>query len=182
MKNERHHEVLRTSQKLFLHHGFQKVTLADIAKEVGVSRPTLYQHFPNKQEIFRALIAEWQTDSLAKIEERLDRVSPVAIQLKTAIDIWIIEPFEIIQSSPRVADFQDATFSFAEETIDAGYSKFESVVRSILESENLDISISVPDLAHLMVVSLRGFKTQVKSIRELRILINNLIALAIGSE
>ena len=180
MKNERHLEVLRISQELFLHHGFQKVTLADIAKEVGVSRPTLYQLFPNKQEIFNALIVDWQESSLARIEEKLNRDSPAAVQLKTAIDIWIIEPFEMIQASPRAADFQDATFSFAEETIDAGYTKFESVIRSILESESLEVPISTPALAHLIVVSLRGFKTQVKEVKELRKLIRNLIALALS--
>ncbi len=37
--------------------GYRKTTLEDIATEAGVSRATLYYHFPNKEEVFRALIS-----------------------------------------------------------------------------------------------------------------------------
>lgn len=36
--------------------GFEKTTMSDIAKQAGVSRPTLYKHFANKLDIFFAAI------------------------------------------------------------------------------------------------------------------------------
>ena len=39
----------------FAYHGFQKTTLKDIAAHAGVSRPTVYSFFKNKDQIFRSV-------------------------------------------------------------------------------------------------------------------------------
>ena len=39
----------------FAHHGFQKTSLKDIAALAGVSRPTVYSFFKNKDQIFRSV-------------------------------------------------------------------------------------------------------------------------------
>ena len=39
----------------FAHHGFQKASLKDIAALAGVSRPTVYSFFKNKDQIFRSV-------------------------------------------------------------------------------------------------------------------------------
>lgn len=38
------------------YHGFAKTTMSDIAKEAGVTRPTLYKHYKSKIEIFFSAI------------------------------------------------------------------------------------------------------------------------------
>ena len=67
MKDERQLQVMEASLKLFLHYGYQKVSLVDIARDLGVSRPTVYQAFPNKEEIFKALVEQRNEEALNRI-------------------------------------------------------------------------------------------------------------------
>jgi AcrR family transcriptional regulator len=41
------------AKELFLAHGYSKVTMGEVAAELGMSKKTLYQHFSSKKELFR---------------------------------------------------------------------------------------------------------------------------------
>lgn len=43
--------VLRTAARTYSRNGFHETTLADIADELNISKPTLYYYFKNKDEI-----------------------------------------------------------------------------------------------------------------------------------
>ena len=43
--------VLETAARTFNQRGFQKTTLADIAEELNIAKPTIYHYFDNKDEI-----------------------------------------------------------------------------------------------------------------------------------
>ncbi|MEJ0024700.1 MAG: TetR/AcrR family transcriptional regulator [Rhizomicrobium sp.] len=43
--------VLRTAARIFSRQGFHQTTLADVAKALNVSKPTLYHYFKSKDEI-----------------------------------------------------------------------------------------------------------------------------------
>lgn len=53
--------ILKAALSLFGHAGYDGVTMDDIAKQAGLSRATLYQHFKNKEELFTAIIQESKT-------------------------------------------------------------------------------------------------------------------------
>lgn len=54
---ERRTEILDVARQLFITKGFQKTSIEDILKQVGIARGTLYYHFSSKEEILRALIS-----------------------------------------------------------------------------------------------------------------------------
>ncbi len=69
MKNQTHQEnkgllepkntketFLLKSLELFAERGYEAVSVADIAKEVGCSAPALYKHFKSKQDLFDSLL------------------------------------------------------------------------------------------------------------------------------
>lgn len=43
--------IVESARACFERYGIQKTTIEDIAKAAGVSRPTVYKHFPGKMEI-----------------------------------------------------------------------------------------------------------------------------------
>src|SRR5256885_14718861 len=55
----------------FLSHGFRSVTMDDLAEELGVSKKTLYAHFPGKFDLLEAVL----TDKLAGVEATLREVT-----------------------------------------------------------------------------------------------------------
>jgi len=53
---QRRGAILAASIRLFAERGFRGVTTRELAAAVGVSEPVLYQHFPSKKELYRAII------------------------------------------------------------------------------------------------------------------------------
>ncbi|WP_428393893.1 helix-turn-helix domain-containing protein [Lichenicoccus sp.] len=53
---------------LFGRHGFQRTSMADIAREAGIARATLYLRFPDKRALFEALAASLVDEALARAE------------------------------------------------------------------------------------------------------------------
>ncbi|MCH6257461.1 TetR/AcrR family transcriptional regulator [Puniceicoccaceae bacterium K14] len=180
MSSERRQKIIDTTFELFLQYGFQKVTLSDIAKEVGVSRPTLYQEFANKEEIFISIIDLWQKDALCRIKEGMNPKEGADVQLRKAIDVWVIEPFQMIHNSPKSAEFSETHFCFANEVFAIGLKEFEKLIVGILGKRPLAGGISANDVAHLIAYSTKGFKSLANSEKELRSLIDNLIVVVLG--
>lgn len=50
--------LIEEADKLFCQYGFKSVTMDDIAKHVGMSKKTIYQHFKDKNELVNILIKE----------------------------------------------------------------------------------------------------------------------------
>jgi AcrR family transcriptional regulator len=51
---KRHHEIFDAAIRLFNAKGYRAATTAEIAKEAGISEPTMYKHFQNKKDLFLA--------------------------------------------------------------------------------------------------------------------------------
>jgi AcrR family transcriptional regulator len=56
---------------LFIHYGFDKTTVSDIAREAGVSKGAIYLHWKSKDELFEALIFR---ESQGIVEDMLKRL------------------------------------------------------------------------------------------------------------
>ena len=50
--------IVEEADKLFCQYGFKSVTMDDIAKHLGMSKKTIYQHFSDKDELVDILINE----------------------------------------------------------------------------------------------------------------------------
>src|SRR5881296_430172 len=55
----------------FFSHGFRSVTMDDLAEELGISKKTLYAHFPGKISVLEAVLA----DKFAGVEATLKEVT-----------------------------------------------------------------------------------------------------------
>lgn len=53
---EREQGILDAAAKLFIHYGYDKTTVSDIAHEAGISKGAIYLHFKSKDELLEALI------------------------------------------------------------------------------------------------------------------------------
>src|SRR5215475_15223248 len=55
----------------FFSHGFRSVTMDDLAEELGISKKTLYAHFPGKFDLLEAVLS----DKLRSVEATLKEVT-----------------------------------------------------------------------------------------------------------
>ncbi len=52
--------ILEAARRRFGHYGFSKVTMDEVAADVGVVKGSLYYYFPTKESLFEAVIREEQ--------------------------------------------------------------------------------------------------------------------------
>lgn len=50
--------ILREARGLFFRYGFSKVTMDEAAEALGMSKKTLYRHFPSKEDLLEACTSE----------------------------------------------------------------------------------------------------------------------------
>jgi AcrR family transcriptional regulator len=53
---ERRAQLLEVARRVFGNSGFHAVSMETVAKEAGVTKPILYDHFPSKKHLYLALI------------------------------------------------------------------------------------------------------------------------------
>jgi AcrR family transcriptional regulator len=64
-------QIVDAARAHFFSHGFRSVTMDDLAEELGISKKTLYAHFPGKIDLLEAVLA----DKFAGVEATLKKVS-----------------------------------------------------------------------------------------------------------
>src|SRR6266480_6106598 len=70
-KKERTHQLIaETARKLFQEHGFDAVTVADVAREADVSRKTVFNYFPTKEDLFYSGLELFEARLPEAIRER----------------------------------------------------------------------------------------------------------------
>src|SRR6266550_938694 len=63
--------IVDAARAHFFSHGFRSVTMDDLAEELGISKKTLYAHFPGKFDLLEAVLA----DKFAGVEAALKEVT-----------------------------------------------------------------------------------------------------------
>ncbi|MFC0600593.1 TetR/AcrR family transcriptional regulator [Streptomyces palmae] len=63
---------------LFLEHGFDQVTVAEVARHAGVSTNTVFNYFPTKEDLFFDRQAEVENHLAALVRDRAPGTCPVA--------------------------------------------------------------------------------------------------------
>ena len=81
-------EILEKCLHLFSRKGYAKVTMREIAAEVGVSTGTLYHYFPTKEKIQEALFAHIMETNVGEYLRRVETTESVAERLRIIAEFW----------------------------------------------------------------------------------------------
>lgn len=73
--------VVTAARRDFFAHGFRRVTMDDLAHELGMSKKTLYACFPSKSELLKAVLL----DKFREIDADLQRVTSKSSDISAAL-------------------------------------------------------------------------------------------------
>jgi TetR/AcrR family transcriptional regulator, biofilm operon repressor len=73
------HKIQDAAIKLFAENGYEKATMTEIAKSVGIKKPSIYAHFENKQEIFLSIIEELSSVYVAKFKVEIEKYKNLSL-------------------------------------------------------------------------------------------------------
>ena len=75
-KDARPQEIVAAALESFVERGYAATRLDDVARRAGVTKGTLYLYFPNKEELFKAVIRGTLIAELARITDTREGHQP----------------------------------------------------------------------------------------------------------
>ncbi|MGI9282330.1 MAG: TetR/AcrR family transcriptional regulator [Endozoicomonas sp.] len=63
--------LLRTAAHLFVERGYERTTVRELAKALGIQSGSLFYHYPNKEAILKAVLVETIHINTARMQEAL---------------------------------------------------------------------------------------------------------------
>ncbi len=93
VRREREQEILDAARDEFATHGFERTSIDAIAERVGISKGTVYLHFPCKEDILRALLRRMASSLVAVCQERIAVNTGARQKLETITELLVESRF-----------------------------------------------------------------------------------------
>ncbi|MCB0209039.1 MAG: TetR/AcrR family transcriptional regulator [Anaerolineae bacterium] len=55
-------QIIAIASELFINNGYERTSLTDIAKQIGITKPAIYYHFESKEALFLAVVNNFLTE------------------------------------------------------------------------------------------------------------------------
>ncbi|GAX87530.1 conserved hypothetical protein [Lebetimonas natsushimae] len=101
MKENKKTQIMKTALKLFAKQGFYNTTIADIAKEMGMSVGNMYNYFPSKESLAKELLLY----SSNRFGEKLKEINEMNIHAKEKIKKIVELYFNMAEDEPELVDY-----------------------------------------------------------------------------
>jgi TetR/AcrR family transcriptional regulator, mexJK operon transcriptional repressor len=100
-------QILDAAYDCFARYGYRRTSVEDLARAAGISRPSVYAHFANKDEVFRAVSRRVHEDALADAETAMAASGSFGERLAAVLDAKYGAPLAALQSSPHARELLD---------------------------------------------------------------------------
>lgn len=159
--------IIETATKHFIKYGFKTFTMDDLAKQLGMSKKTLYEHYSSKSELVQACLDEMMrdlqdcrnfTEGNGNIIENVFNSQQEFIEkyeVTNACPVWDLKKYYPKQHEYMREQFRKFHREFAEKLIDRGLA--EGLFR-----ENID-----KDFAKVFFHSMNNVKDELEFFPEL---------------
>jgi AcrR family transcriptional regulator len=84
-KEQKKESILQAALELFMHYGFKKVSINDIAGKAGVSPVTIYNHFKSKDNLVLETVKMMMSDMMDRYRQIIDGEGSFPEKLETIV-------------------------------------------------------------------------------------------------
>jgi AcrR family transcriptional regulator len=131
-RDETHERIYTVAMRLFTEHGFEQVSVAQIAAAAGVSVPTFYAHFPSKEQVVMPVPTG---EEIAAVLAGQPADAPLTERMQRGIRDWftrfdraalddVLARWQVVAGSPglrvRAAEYERATAALVLEALPPG--------------------------------------------------------------
>ena len=154
-RSARRVQLLSAAREVFGAQGYHAAAMDDIAERAGVSKPVLYQHFPGKLDLYRALVETAAADMVRTVRAAIRSTTDNKARVHAAVQAY----FDVASSrdgSMRLVFETDtrATPEVAALVDRATSDCIDAVTEAVTDDAGLE-----PDRARLLAVGLVGLST-----------------------
>jgi AcrR family transcriptional regulator len=167
---DRQDTILDAAFSAFAAYGYRRTTMEDIARNAGLSRTALYQHFRSKEDILRSLTVRHFSQTVVAMEEALN--SPGQNAEKTLYACFLAKDGKIMDvalSSLHGAELLDASHSVSSDLVREGTARAAEILTRWIETRGLPSEMgTAKSLASMIMAALYGLKSNSKTLEEFR--------------
>jgi AcrR family transcriptional regulator len=174
----RRQKVIEDATGVFFRYGYGRTTMGDIAQAAGLTRPTLYQTFADKEAVFKAVVETLAEQVFGRIRAGLTDCPTLESKLLLAFNAWGADGFELVLSNPDAKDMFDLCFAAVQRTYDEFAEILLGILTPALAASNLGIKPA--DLARIMIFGVKGFKATAQNGADMRAMIAGYVAVVVA--
>ncbi len=182
--------IIEAARSTFIHYGFRRTSLDEIAHQADMSRTGLYHHFRNKEEIFRAVTEDLHERALGAAERAAAADRGAGARLLGVLDAKLGWFLDILSTSRHGDELIDETNRLCGELVVSETRRYLKVLARIFREadEAGEISLAAieltPDAAasylHLCAQGLAGPRGAAPSPAQYRRRLERLIRITVA--
>ena len=133
---ERRREIMDLATDLFLENGFAATSMSRVAQAAGITKASLYHHFPGKEDLFAGCVAHGYADAIERLrgiaaDQSLTHAERMREAILSSYDTIIFS--RVGRMSPLIAEVS-RSFPKVDHGFHQGFiAPQESIVRSLID-------------------------------------------------
>ena len=164
VSKERRQRILEAARYLVLRQGLKATTMEAIAREARVAKPTLYGYFPDKDAVFRAIVAQLVGDIMKGFEAALAGKGDVTERVGAALAAKYRTIAKLLEGSPHA----DELYGEHDRSVAPQFRAVEARVEAAVTAELAAAGMARPrPLAQLLLAGAYGIGRKAQSAAEI---------------
>lgn len=160
--------IIDAAKALFGRHGFRKTSLSDVAKEARMGKSSLYHYFPNKEELFRAVVTAEMEVLSQRVQEAVSREDSPEAKLRAFVLTRMHVLRKLANAYASLHEEYLDHLGFIDRFREQAFQAEVEMIRNILEEGTQTGEFEVTDIglaAYAIALALKGleFPWMVKS-------------------
>lgn len=168
--------ILDGALREFTRHGLAKTSMSDIAQSAGVSRTSLYNAFPTKVDVFRALSARINERVHAAVVAAISAAGDWDARLQAIIGARVGWVYDLLRASVHGRELISEKNRICGGYVLAANDRFETLVASVLAEVRCEARDEAR-LARLLIHSVNGVLEQASTREEAEQGVETLVAI-----
>lgn len=155
--------ILEAAWHAFATYGFRKTSMDDIAQRAGMSRPALYQHYKNKNDIFRSLAQHYYDAAARDVSDALNGEGELHSRIEAAFAAQGGKVAEAMLTSAHGRELLETGGVAAADIVERGEARLTLVYAQWLADQAarraIRLSGQSTDVAATLTAALKGIKS-----------------------
>jgi AcrR family transcriptional regulator len=160
--------ILDAAFGVFARYGYRRTVMEDVASAAGLSRTALYQHWRNKDDLFRALAQRYFDTGVQDMAAALAQPGqPIEPALMAAFAAKDGKFMQAVLATPHGAELLEAGYAVTADIAAAGEARFADVLADWLARLPVPAGAGgAATVAGSIMATLKGLKSSARTLAE----------------
>lgn len=128
-------DIAKAAVTVVAQYGLQKVTMSDIAKAAGISRQSLYNAFPNKEEVLRASVRCFMAEDLQQVTLAWQELGSIDEKLEAYFKFGPVNWYDQIQQFPNASELMEGINLVVEPALQEAHQDWIALLADLLKEK-----------------------------------------------